>query len=188
MNNSKVHVKLDAFTIHCSAKEIADTFAWLLEEMRAATPRLRPDERAALRKIMSRESGSLTVGDVFPAFAREGEAHKTLRRLRAAQFIRPARSGRWGPDEPIELKPFGKLMWNRIGEAAIFNDSAGGAEGEGIFDQVPEAANAENDEIDLSRPDVNEPAAAETVRAKGRAAWEDDDVLDFLKDAKGRVG
>jgi hypothetical protein len=73
---------------------------------------------------MSRGSESLSVGELFPEFARESEGHKTLRRLRAAQFVRPARTGRWDPEEPIEVKPFARLMWDRIGEDAIFDGVA----------------------------------------------------------------
>ena len=64
------------------------------------------------------------LASLFPEFTRESEGHKTLRRLRAAQFVRPARTGRWDPQEPIEVKPFARLMWDRIGEDAIFDGVA----------------------------------------------------------------
>jgi|GEM_PF-2801008 len=173
---SKVHIDLDTITIVCTAKEIAATFAWLLEEMRAAIPRLRPDERTVLRRIMASENKTLTVGELFPDFRREHEAHKTLRRLRAAQFIRPANTGRWEVNEPIEVKPFGRLVWDHIGEA-------------GIFGEEPErGAKQDEEEIDLSLPGVNDPQEAETVRVQSKAAWDDDDVLDFLKESKNGVG
>jgi hypothetical protein len=95
--------------------------------MRSVIPFLRSDERETLRWIMSQESGSLTVRDVFPVFTRESESHKSLRRLRAAQFIRPAESGRWNPDERIEVKPFARLMWDRVGEDVIFAGVPGAA-------------------------------------------------------------
>lgn len=172
MTQSKVHISLDTLTIVCSAKEIADTFAWLLEEMRAATPRLRPDERTLLRRIMASDNKALTVGDLFPDFRREHEAHKTLRRLRAAQFIRPAKTGRWEANEPIEVKPFGRLLWDHIGEAGIFGDEPGRGE------------KLDEEEIDLSLPEVDDPQEAETIRVQEKATWNDDDVLDFLKESK----
>jgi hypothetical protein len=58
---------------------------------------------------------------LFPEFARECEAHKTLRRLRAAQFIYPKNTGRWEPDEQIAVTPFARLMWDNIGEDRIFS-------------------------------------------------------------------
>jgi len=43
--------------------------------------------------------------DVFPEFARDSEAHATLRRLRTAQFILPAGRDMWSPNERIAIKP-----------------------------------------------------------------------------------
>ena len=121
MNQSSIEIDLGAITMSCTTDEIAATLAALLGEMRAVIPKLRQDERDVLRQIMSRDSGTLAVEDVFADFARESEAHKTLRRLRAAQFVRPARTGCWHPREPIEIKPFARLMWDHIGEDAIFD-------------------------------------------------------------------
>ena len=36
----------------------------------------------------------------------------------------PRETGRWDPQEPIEVKPFARLMWDRIGEDAIFDGVA----------------------------------------------------------------
>jgi hypothetical protein len=124
MKPSSIDIDLGSVSMSCTAEEIAGTLAALLGEMRAVLPKLREDERDVLRQIMSQDSGTLTVVDVFPDFSRESEGHKTLRRLRAAQFIRPARTGRWDPDEPIEIKPFARLMWDHIGEDAIFDGVA----------------------------------------------------------------
>lgn len=124
MKQSLIEIDLGAITMSCTADEIAATLAALLGEMRAVIPKLRQDERDVLRQIMSQDSGALTVAEVFPDFARESEGHKTLRRFRAAQFVRPARTGRWDLDEPIEIKPFARLMWDHIGEDAIFDGIA----------------------------------------------------------------
>jgi hypothetical protein len=152
MTATEIQLDLGTVTMRCSTDEIAATLAALLGEMRSVIPRLRTDERDVLRQIMSRDSGTLTVADVFPDFARESEGHKTLRRLRAAQFIRPAATGRWSPDEPIEVKPFARLMWDHVGEDEIFAGVAPVA-------PVPMAAPAE-DEIDLGGTDEPGPAAA----------------------------
>ena len=134
MKPSSIEIDLGSATMSCTADEIARTLAALLGEMRSVLPRLRDDEREVLRRIMASESGTLTVADAFPDFARESESHKTLRRFRAAQFVRPARTGRWDPDEPIEVKPFARLMWDHIGEEAIFD---------GVHPAVPMATPAE---------------------------------------------
>ena len=83
----ELELDLGAITIRCTPNEIAATLAWLFLEMQTATPRLRPDERAILHRIMANENGALTVGDLFPDFSRESEGHKTLRRLRAATHL-----------------------------------------------------------------------------------------------------
>jgi hypothetical protein len=69
--------------------------------MRAAALFIPAHERTALRHIMENASGTLTVGDVFPDFARDSAAHITLRRLRTAQFILPAGRDMWDRDERI---------------------------------------------------------------------------------------
>ena len=121
MKTSQVDVEFEAVSVPCTAKDLRATFGWLLKEMRSVGKILRPDERDILRKIMEHQGGPLTVSALFLTFEREGEAHKTLRRLRATQFIYPASTGRWEPDEPIEVTPFARLVWNHIGEERIFS-------------------------------------------------------------------
>jgi hypothetical protein len=193
MPQSKVHVALDSLTVACTADEIAAVFDGMLREMRAAVPFLGEDDRAALRRIMDDDSESLTVADVFPEFARGSEAHASLRRLRTAQFIRPGGRDRWDGDSAIEVKPFARLAWNRLGEAAIFGEEPEEEESHEVEaggEEAAEANAAVEEEIDLSLPDVNDPDEVVTVRGKkaGAAAWEDDDVLDFLKDDKKDAG
>jgi hypothetical protein len=180
MNASELTLDLGTVTMTCTTEEVAATFAWLLTEMQAAVPRLRPDERIRLRIIMSQESGTLTVGDVFPDFQRDSEEHKTLRRLRAGQFIRPAVSGRWELDELIEVKPFGRLMWERVGEEGIFPTPAR------LQPAVPASVSFEEpvEELDLAAPEVNDPATDEDRERQPVAAWSDNDVLDYLNDSK----
>ncbi|HEY1187194.1 MAG TPA: hypothetical protein VGE74_06020 [Gemmata sp.] len=158
---------LGAGSLSCSTEELALAVVGLIREMRAAGPFIRPDEREALRRIMAHE-GALTVADVFPDFARYSDSHTTLRKLRTAQFIRPADRDRWGADEPIEIKPFARLLWDRIGEARIFGAPSGPVE-----------------EIDLALPGMDDPEPAPAPKAKrGRSGgeWDDADVLDFLSD------
>lgn len=158
-------IDLGTIALNCTLEEIEATFYWLLVEMRAALPILRPDERAVLRRIMANESGSLKVSDLFSDFKRDSEGHKTLRRLRAAQFIRPSRTGRWDADERIEVKPFGWLVWNRCGEASLFKDVNLGHASECD-------ASTSDAVIDLTSPDVNQ---SEPVVCNG---IQDDDVSD----------
>ena len=120
MTKSDVHINLDAFTIDCTPEEIAEIFAGLLREMRAAAPFLQDDDLVALRQIMEHEPGTLTVAEVFPGFTRGSRSHSSLRRLRTAQFIRPAGRDMWEPESLIDIKPFARLAWNLLGESGIF--------------------------------------------------------------------
>lgn len=161
MNASELVINLDTIAIACTPEEIGAAFAALLREMRTVARLLRADERLALRKIMSQQSGTLTVADVFLGFTRESEAHKTLRRLRAAQFIRPARTGRWAPEEPIEVKPFARLMWDHVGETEICSPSRGVhviTPTEQVNGQDRTAVGWDDDDVfnDIRRPIVDE--------------------------------
>jgi hypothetical protein len=172
-----LELDLGTTTMNCTTDEVAATFAGMLREIRAAAKFIRPDERAALRHIMENASGTLTVADVFPNFERDSDAHMTLRRLRTAQFIIPAGRDMWDHDERIAIKPFARLVWDRLGEA-------------GIFEPLPPQTHTEpEEEIDLAMPEVNEPDEAATVRVRNKSgAWDDDDVLDFLSDRKDVLG
>lgn len=177
MTQSDIALDLGSETVSCSAEEVAVVFAALLREMRAAAPFIRAHERAALRTIMAHENAAVTVAEVFPDFARESADHVTLRKLRTAGFIRPAGRDLWDREQRVDVRPFARLAWDRLGEAAIFGDAPDG--------------DAAVDEIDLALPDVNASDDAETIRmTKGKnkaAAWNDDDVLDFLNDSKDAV-
>lgn len=182
MPQANVQVPLGTITLNLTIDQLASTYSWLLAEMLAATPRLRPDERTVLRRIMGRASGSLTVGELFPHFTRESEEHKTLRRLRAAQFIRPANTGRWELDEPIEVKPFGELMWRQFGEESLFNDGAASGQANG----------SKSDELvlDLASATVHESQSHETVihADEEEFAATDEDMIDLLASAEQELG
>jgi hypothetical protein len=214
MKPSELEIDLGSTTMVCTRREIGDTLSALLGEMRAVLPKLREDERELLRRIMSADSGTLTVQDVFPDFGRETEAHRTLRRLRAAQFVRPAVTGRWDPDERIEVKPFARLMWDHVGEEAIFAPATAHAEvpspAEGVAaaeateqvelggagevnDAVIELDGAEGDAvIDLMGVDEEEVAPKQKAKAKSngkpkgksKASWDEDAVMAFLNDGE----
>ena len=124
MKASQVDIDVDSVMIRCTARDLKANFGWLLSEMRALAKQLRAEERDVLRVIMNHTGVALTVRAVFPQFTREGEAHRTLRRLRAGKFIRPTKTGRWEPDEPIEPTPFARMMWDRMGEDRIFTPHA----------------------------------------------------------------
>ena len=166
MTQTELEFDLGTATMSCTAEEVATALAGLLREMREAAPFISTEERAALRWIMAHESGTLTVGSVFPHFARDSAELVTLRKLRTAQFIRPAGRDMWDSGEYIAVKPFARLVWDRLPPE----------------EEPPAAVPVE--EIDLALPEVNEADSKETVRLKhaGAAKWDDDDVLDFLKD------
>jgi hypothetical protein len=186
MTQTDIELELGTETIHCTEQEIAAALAGLLHEMRAAAPFVTPDERETLRRIMSHPGGTLTVGDLFPDFDRDSEALTTLRRLRTAQFIRPADRDRWEAGERIEIKPFARLVWDKLGETAIFGDAP--AEPAETAEPAEPAKTAktvepvESEDIDLSLPEVNESDSEETVRLGNENAWDEADVLDFLND------
>ena len=175
MTQSDIELELDTETIHCTEQEVAAGLAGLLREMRAAAPFVTPEERETLRLIMSHPGGTLTVGDLFPDFDRDSDALTALRRLRTAQFIRPADRDRWEASERIEIKPFARLIWERLGEAAIFGDAPA---------EAAPAEPVESVDIDLALPEVNESDSEETVRMgnKDAKAWDDADVLEFLNE------
>src|ERR1700755_370548 len=101
MRPTELEFDLGTTSLVCTRQEVETTLSALLEELRSFALNLRPDERDALRRIMAHDSGTLPVLDVFPDFARESRAHKTLRRLRAAFFVRPS-GGAWQPESRIE--------------------------------------------------------------------------------------
>lgn len=177
------HLELDlgAVSMTCTTDEMAATLAALLREMRSVIPRLRADERDTLRTIMAHESHSLSVAELFPDFVREGEGHKTLRRFRAAQFVRPARTGRWDPKERIEVKPFARLMWERVGEEVIFagipargpDDDSVLADRPALREEPVEAAPVGEEVLDLQEIEDEAPVAKPSAES-----FEDDDVLE----------
>lgn len=164
LTHSELDLDLGPATMSCTTDELAGALAGLLREIRAAVPFIQPDERAALRAIMD-YAGTPTVGDVFPDFERDSDAHTTLRKLRTAQFIRPRDRDRWAPEEYIEVKPFARLLWERLGEASLFGD-----------------LNEPVEEIDLALPGMDDPGTAKAASKKDGEEWDDADVLDFLSD------
>jgi hypothetical protein len=201
MTQSDIELELSTETFHCTAEEVALVFAGILREMRVAAPHVTAEEREMLRLIMSHPGGTLTVGDVFPDFDRDSdrdsEALTALRRLRTAQFIRPAERDRWEAAERIEIKPFARLVWDKLGEAAIFGDEPENPTDDAIFGAVDEPAEEEQkgpehtpppktSDIDLVLPGLDEPPGARTLRMSNRngTAWDEADVMDFLNDEK----
>jgi len=178
MTQSELELNLDlgTETINCTEQEVAAALAGALREMRAAAPFVTADERETLRLIMSHPAGTLTVGELFPNFDRDTAALTALRRLRTAQFIRPADRDRWEASERIEIKPFARLIWDRLGEVAIFGDAP-------EPEPEPEPAD-ESEDIDLSLPGVDATDEVETVRMaeKTKTGWDEADVLSFLND------
>jgi hypothetical protein len=185
MSQSEVTLNLGGAAMDCTAEELAEAIAGHLREIRSVVRLLRPDERVALRAIMSRPSGTLRVAEVFRDFSRDSEAHKTLRRLRAAQFVRPAQTGCWNSDELIEDKPFARLLWDRLGEGELF--AAESSEHEVVITADEEETAREEAPLaepvvaeTTEEPPVAEPAEAEeAVSQPAASAWEADAVVDL---------
>jgi hypothetical protein len=120
-------VKISAFSINLGfisvtfkGEEVNETLTALIQEMQSITSGLQEPEQDILRRIMANPSGKLKVNDLFPGFSRGSKDHDTLRKLREAQFIRPVGSGRWRAESTVEIKQFGKMMWDKIGENQLF--------------------------------------------------------------------
>ena len=116
----EVEVDLHFLKVKFEPEELEATLSDIVGEMKKIVSALRTDEREVLRKVMSSVSGSFVVAEIFPHFIRGSEAHQTLRRLRDAQFIRPLKGGPWEENKHIEIKAFGNLMWQKIGEKKLF--------------------------------------------------------------------
>jgi hypothetical protein len=184
MSVSELELDLGTAAMSCTAEELAAAMASFLREMRSVAALLRPDERVALRMIMSRESGTLSVGEVFRGFSRDSEAHKTLRRLRAAQFVRPAKSGSWNSEEYIEVKPFARLIWDRVGEGTIFAEESADVVLNGEEDlPMAEPVAAPQPAPRAAQPGTIQPEAVPTdevdVEQVAMSVWEDDAVVDL---------
>jgi hypothetical protein len=121
---SDFSLNLGFVTVTFEPEELDETLTSLITEMRAITSGLRDGERATLKKIMASESKTLTVQDLFDpvGFKRDSDDHATLRKLRDAQFIRPAGGGSWAAHKHVEIKRFGRLMWDKIGERKLFGE------------------------------------------------------------------
>jgi hypothetical protein len=116
----EVTLNLGFVSVTFGEDELDHTLASLVDEMRTITSGLTVPERDVLRRIMGAPPG-IKVTDVFSDFQRDTPAHNTLRQLRDAQFVRPAEGGQWTRDKHIAIKPFGRLMWEKIGEAKLFS-------------------------------------------------------------------
>ena len=114
-----VKVNLGFMSVTFVEDELEDALKDFVEEMRNITGELGQLEIKALDKIMNTDK-ELSVTDIFPDFTRGSLEHETLRKLRDAQFIRPLQGGRWKSDKTLMKKPFGVLMWKKIGKEKLF--------------------------------------------------------------------
>jgi hypothetical protein len=120
MRLAKVTLNLGVVTAEFEIDRLEGVLGDILREMRTITGALNTADREMLRHLMSRPSGSLKVIDIYPNFTRESDEHTALRRLREAQFIRPLGNGNWQAGKFIEIKSFGRLMWEAVGEQDLF--------------------------------------------------------------------
>jgi len=116
-----VKVNLGFMSVTFVEDELDETLASLVEEMRIITKDLSTGEQDILHKIMGSAS-PLLVSDVFDGFERKTKEHETLRKLRDAQFVRPKERGTWRANKHIAIKPFGRVMWDKIGPKQLFNN------------------------------------------------------------------
>jgi hypothetical protein len=120
MRVTEIELDLKIIKVTFKNDELERTFAAVLDEMRSITARLGEDEKRKLEDIMSRPSGSLLVADVYDDFVRGNKRHDALRAMRDAQFIRPVGGGPWEENKRIEIKAFGRLMWEKVGKNELF--------------------------------------------------------------------
>jgi hypothetical protein len=109
------------FKVGLKFDDVKQTLQSLVDEMTALTSGISADTRSLLESIMAQKSGSLRVGDLCSGFRRGSAEHTALRQLRDAQFIRPIGGGRWKADSMIEIKPFGAIMWKKLGPKKLFS-------------------------------------------------------------------
>jgi hypothetical protein len=120
MQVDEIEVSLLGFVkLKFTRNEIELTLTSVLQEMQAITRQLDERDRYILREIMRSPDGTC-VSDVLPGFQRESSEHMTLRKLRDAQFVRPSASGPWDANTMIQVKPFDRLMWEKVGEQRLF--------------------------------------------------------------------
>lgn len=78
------------------------------------------DERQRILTAIQSSPRPLRVDEIFPGFTREthkdGLEQQILRNLREAQLIRPVGGGRWHGDSLVDLKEFGRIMLDYMGD------------------------------------------------------------------------
>jgi hypothetical protein len=119
----KLKINVLGQEIELTTTEASKTFEELISEIKMIVNKITPDEREKLKQIMQEKSGRYTVKEVFQNFNREKDnaALETLRKFRDAQFVRPQGGGQWQIEKRIEIKPFGKLMWEKVGSEKLFD-------------------------------------------------------------------
>lgn len=100
----------------------SETLNEIISEMKTIVKEITPEDRKKLEEIMNASSCIYSVKDKFPDFDRKegNKSHETLRKFREAQFIRPQGGGQWEEKKKIEIKPFGRLMWDQVGPKKLF--------------------------------------------------------------------
>lgn len=118
---SEIELNLGIISVKFKVNEAQTVLQSLIDEMKVITSDLKIEEQDTLKKIMSKPSGSWLVSDLFSDFRRGSRGHETLRLLRDSQFIRPKGGGRWEAGKTIEIKSFGKVMWDKVGPDKLFH-------------------------------------------------------------------
>ncbi len=118
MKLKEIELDLKLVKLKFTKEELDKTLSQLFEEMKIMVSRLSSYERNKLKQILAKPSMYYEVKEIFPEFLRESGNidFSTLRKLRDAQFIRPHDRGKWRGHKKIEIKAFGKIIWDKLGE------------------------------------------------------------------------
>ncbi|MEA2552148.1 MAG: hypothetical protein QOJ65_324 [Fimbriimonadaceae bacterium] len=104
----KVELSGPGFTLKTERNAVAEMLSDLLADVRELT-REEKDLFMRIRNRMSRQ-GKVTVGELFPDFAVDGDPYRWLRSLQCSHLIRPARGGKWDKDSFIQVTTFGERL------------------------------------------------------------------------------
>lgn len=123
----KLKINVLGQEIELTTTQASKTLEELIGAIKRIVKEITDNEKEQLEKIMQAESGHYTVKQVFPNFNRadDNPALKTLRKFRDAQFVRPQGGGQWQREKKIEIKPFGKVIWEKVGSEKLFDSGTG---------------------------------------------------------------
>lgn len=104
----KVELNGPGFTMKTERAAVAEMLSDLLNDVRDLTR----EEKDLFMKIRNRTSrqGKCSVGEFFPDFTLDSDAHRMLRSLQCSHLIRPVRGGPWDKDKQIQMTVFAERL------------------------------------------------------------------------------